>query len=87
MENAKVALEKMPKHINLHRAINDMQNLSDHIENIVEKITGPRPTNEENRVTTSDPTLNEVLAFGADRIRETLDKSHQLLSEIEQALF
>lgn len=86
MENTKSAAEKMPKHLNIHRAINDMHGVVEHIRSIIDRINWPTPI-ENSKADVADPTLNEVLSFSADKIRESVDKSHQLLQEIEQALF
>ncbi len=85
MENTGV--ERKARHLCIHSAINGIEALSERVRDIQVKIVGPIPMTEDAIKNGSDPTLSDILCYSADRIQSLNDKIHQMLNEIEQALF
>ena len=77
------------KHIGLDDAIKEIQELRQHTNDVLLRITGnnqPEPPVQMNEKQ-PHPTLQNVLIEGPDRIRRTCSEVHKVLDEITQTLF
>ena len=79
--------ERQLKHLEIYGAVNDVGRLSERVRKLASRISGPVPVTEGEPKNPDEPTLSDVLTHSADKIRSHLDDIHQMLGEIEQALF
>ena len=81
-----VAVAKEDKHIILSDAIESIDNVIQHAYCILHRIQGA-DSGIGSSVDTPRPTLQEILNFGPDRIREKNDELYKILDEIKSAIF
>lgn len=75
------------KHLNLHSAINDMDSIREHLSELIISIDGNRPTTTGpkegmKQPPVMDPTLNDILTDGANRIHTKSDQIHKMIDEV-----
>ncbi len=78
--------DRLSKHLDIYNAIKDIGQLLERVRELNSRICGPVPVAETEK-TPDEPTLSVFLNGSAEKIRSELDRIHQMLSEIEQALF
>jgi len=75
------------KHMNLHSAIHDMDDIEALIEDLLHEIN-PRPSEiSDETKNTQLPTLAEILNNGPVRIRASCDRMSTLIGKLREELF
>ena len=84
-----LAEKPVEKHIALHRAIEDIDQIHCRLESLITRVEGPRPEvrGETEGVGQSDPTLREVLDHGAEAIRMKIADTMQRIEYLESIIF
>lgn len=87
--NESIACEpRREKHTQLHEAIQDLDGIARHLDELIEKVTGPTPeTGEPTNSKEPQPTLSDILNGGADAIRTKTETAHRQIERLKELLF
>ena len=74
-------------HDNIYHAIDQIDQVTDHINNLKALVMGVNPGNEDEERKEEVRTLHHLLTGGADLIVKKCDQSHKALAELQECLF
>lgn len=79
---------KEDKHLSIDRAINDIDGVISHVQNILDKALGnPTAIGDPEKCDNAAPNLVDFLNGASDNIRRKMENLHDQLNQLESALF
>jgi len=84
--NSETKADPKPNHIRLHESINGVNEILDHLDVLLGKITEadkvPEPTPEP-----PSPSLRTLLVESPSFLNDKIDQAHKRIAQIDEALF
>ncbi|MCP4304687.1 MAG: hypothetical protein GY788_07390 [bacterium] len=88
MMNKPITADRREKHIEMHEAIQNMDGLTRHLDELIERMEGPVPQiRAEACEQESTPHFMDVLNGAPDAIREKTDSAHKQIQRLTDLLF
>ena len=88
--NNEPCTEKQEKHVELASAVNHIDSILAHLDELIARITGQTPDTECDRGVEAKekrPTLSDVLEYSPNLIRTKVDAAYKKIAHINECLF
>lgn len=87
-QTEKCNIERAVKHLDLYRAIENINSICAALDHLLMKIQGPVPCEVSGeKESLCEPTLSELLSNGAVEIHRKIEEAHDIVNRIDNELF